>query len=393
MKRAFAFGWCALALSVACGSNEASSSSSGPNGPKLDVGSGARNGTGNGAGSGNGTGTGNGTGGFCTPLADEEGCVGEQYEGETAPLDVYVLFDQSCSMSCPISRGGPGQCCMGDPDGRIFPVRQAMEQFFRSPESAGIGFGLGFFGSQPVGQASCNPDDYETPAVPIALRQADTLVAALNAAQPVGETPTGAALRGACDYARRAKMATPGHELVILLVTDGIPETPATQCGATLADAVQAARSCAEDPAAPIKTYVLGVGQALQNLNQIAAAGGTKRAQLVEGGDAAKAVLDALNAIRGDASIPCELQIPPAPTDATLDYGLVNLGICDAGGALTSTVKVDNRGACGSAPGWYYDDAQSPTKIELCPASCDTVSIPGSQLYYSLGCQTRDTVR
>jgi hypothetical protein len=78
----------------------------------------------------------------CMPQADDTGCVGEQYAGETVPLDVYILFDESCSMSCPISQSGPGQCCIGGPDQRIVPVRAALDSFLQSPETAGIGFGL-----------------------------------------------------------------------------------------------------------------------------------------------------------------------------------------------------------------------------------------------------------
>jgi hypothetical protein len=319
--------------------------------------------------------------------------VGEEYEGETLPVDVYVMFDQSCSMSCPISRGGPGLCCMGDPNGRIFPVREAMDLFLHDPASAGIGFGLGYFGYMPVGSTSCDPRDYATPALPIATAQADAIVASLDAAQPTGETPTGAAIRGACDYARAAKRARPGRSVVILLVTDGVPETPRSNCGASLADAVEAASDCALDPDSPTKIYVLGVGQALQNLNQIAAAGRTEKAYLVEGGDVAKSMVAALNAIRGDAIIPCELQIPNPPAGEELDYQRVNVGICDANGGLRPTYYVESESKCGSSPGWYYDDPANPQKIVLCKKSCDTVSVPGAELRYSVGCSTRVPVR
>ena len=49
----------------------------------------------------------------CAPARDDQGCVGTAYEGENIPLDIFIMFDQSCSMSCPVEQGGPGQCCMG----------------------------------------------------------------------------------------------------------------------------------------------------------------------------------------------------------------------------------------------------------------------------------------
>jgi von Willebrand factor type A domain len=337
--------------------------------------------------------SGSGTPSACVPEQDSSGCVGEQFAGETVPLDVYILFDQSCSMSCPISDSGPAQCCVGGPNERIVPVRAAIDAFLHAPESAGINFGLGFFGADPLGQASCSPSHYQTPAVPVGSGRADQMVAALAQAMPIGETPTGAALRGACSYTQQVKHAEPSHSVVILLVTDGVPETPVTRCGATLPDAVQAAVECATDAQQPIKTYVLGIGQALSNLNQIAAAGGTKQAHFVDGGDVTANILTALNAIRGDAVIPCQLQIPPAPNNSTLDFSSVNLGVCTAGGAPQTTYNVPNQAACGNGAGWYYDDPANPQSIVLCQASCDTVSVPGAQLYYSVGCATQTVVR
>jgi hypothetical protein len=324
---------------------------------------------------------------------DDTGCVGEQYAGETVPLDVYILFDQSCSMSCPISQSGPGQCCTGGPNPRIAPLRAALDAFLHAPESAGIGFGLGYFGGAPLGRASCSPADYQTPALPVENGQADRLSSSLNQAMPVGETPTGAALRGACSYAQGVKQAKPSHSVVILLVTDGVPETPVTRCGATLPDAVQAAADCAGDQKAPIKTYVLGIGQALTNLNQIASAGGSKAAHLVEGGDVTGSILAALNAIRGDASIPCQLKIPPPPKDSSLNFGAVNVGVCDASGVPQTTYNVASAAQCGTGRGWYYDDPANPQRIVLCQASCDTVSVPGAELYYSVGCATQTIPR
>lgn len=387
----FAANAVVLALSCACSSSQGSQIDAAPYSSNSSAGSGFMF-VGS-SGSGTGVTSGPGAPSSCMPRADDSGCVGEQFAGETVPLDVYILFDQSCSMSCPISQGGPGQCCVGGPNQRIVPVRSALDAFLHAPESAGIGFGLGYFGAAPIGRASCVPTDYQTPAVAVANGNADPLIASLNGAMPTGETPTGAALRGACSYARSVKQAKPSHSVVILLVTDGVPETPVTRCGASLPDAVQAATDCAGDPQHAIKTYVLGVGQALTNLNQIASAGGTKQAYLVEGGDVSASILSALNAIRGDATIPCQLKIPPAPSGGTLDFGVVNLGVCDANGAVQGTFNVSGPDQCANGAGWYYDDPSNPQRIQLCKASCDTVSVPGAQLFYSVGCATRTEVR
>jgi hypothetical protein len=244
---------------------------------------------------------------------------------------------------------------MGDPDWRIFPVREAMDLFLHDPESAGI---------WPLGDTSCDPGDYEDAAVDVGLSRADDIVASLEQAEPTGETPTGAAIRGACTYAVNQRRANPG------------------------ADAVDAATECAQSGPNPIKIYVLGVGRALQNLDQIAAAGGTERAYLVEGGNVAESVLEALNAIRSAAAIPCQLTIPES-TGGELNYNEVNLGVCDASGTPRPTYYVADEGSCGSDGGWYYDDPNDPESIHLCNVSCETVSQPGATLFYSVGCATQ----
>src|ERR1041384_4988745 len=43
------------------------------------------------------------------------GCANSSVATEAAPLDIYVMFDRSCSMSCPPAQGGPGLCCIGGP--------------------------------------------------------------------------------------------------------------------------------------------------------------------------------------------------------------------------------------------------------------------------------------
>src|SRR5204863_9451152 len=110
----------------------------------------------------------------------------------------------------------------------------------------------------------------------------------------------------------------------------GKPEAPvtcstgSTGCCPTLADAVAAATDC-RNAKPGLKTYVLGVGPLLDNLGQIAVAGGTDKAYLVSGGDVSAQVLAALNEIRAAAAIPCQLQIPPPPAGQSLNFDKVNV--------------------------------------------------------------------
>jgi hypothetical protein len=321
----------------------------------------------------------------CPSSSIDGGCVGSLYSGQAVGLDIFIMFDVSGSMAT-------------KDDGttmRMDAVRGAVGRFLQAPESAGLGVGIGYFGTQPLSCActSCKADDYAKPSVSVGVmpEQSASLIASLAAAAPTGETPTGAAVRGACTYARQVVTARPGHEVVVLLVTDGEPQAPLTSakgtCSPTLEDAVTAAREC-RTGATPIRTYVLGVGPSLQKLNQIAAAGGTNQAYLVESGGGAE-VLQALNRIRTDAQIPCALQLPQSSA-AALDLDTVNVVYADEACTMTTFSMVQSAAACSpQAGGWYYDDPTRPTSIRLCDTSCKQVSAPGGQLKVSVGCQTQ----
>lgn len=340
-----------------------------------------------------------GQGGMCTIEDDGSGCVGQAYEGESIPLDIYIMFDQSGSMcNCVdpvfdmIGRPCPDAECKAT---RMDAVREAARLFMEDPESQGVGVGLGYFGKQTIGQASCDEADYEDAAVEIGTLpgHAKAMMSSLDGIEPTGETPSGAAIRGACTYAQGWKEQNPDHETVILLLTDGRPEAPVTcgdgsgACCPTIDDAVEAAATC-KDANPSIRTYVLGVGPMLDNLEQIAVAGGTERAYLVEGGDVANQVLDALRIIRGDA-IPCTMGLPTPPGGLALDYTKVNITYASPSCKATYYTYVETVDACADEGGWYYDDVDAPQNIKLCPSSCDQVAAPGGKLVFTVGCETR----
>jgi len=334
----------------------------------------------------------------CAPAPDESGCIGENFEGENIPLDIYVMFDLSCSMSCSVNKQG---CCRRDDpvpleDWRIQPVRQAMRSFLQDPLSAGIGVGLGFFGDHSSAEdndpAICNVENHSDATVPIGQLPdaAAQLIDALEAGEPQGGTPTHLAIDGACVYTSDWRQQNPSHKVVILLVTDGVPEAA---CNANIQLATTAASNCYEGGRG-IPTYVLGVvannNNSLTQLNQIAEAGGTNQAYLTDSGNIAGSVLAALNAIRADATIPCTLPIPEPKNGRMLDYDYVNLGICNAAGDNVPTYYVPDEGSCGEAGTWYYEDTPSGRVIQLCDLTCKTVTISGSKLFFSVGCKRND---
>jgi hypothetical protein len=278
---------------------------------------------------------------------------------------------------------------------RLEAVQRATSAFLRDEASAAIRVGVGYFGFQPIGQTSCSAEDFASPTVPVTLDHEEVL-RSLQGRQPTGETPTGAAIRGACSYAQEWKRANVGHSVVVLLLTDGEPKAPMSfssgACCPTLDDAVQAAAECRTGEPG-VDTYVLGVGPFLDNLQQIAQAGGTEQAYLIGDEDVENKVLAALNSIRGAASIPCELQLPE-PSSAKIDYGLVNVAYQDSSCVLSTIYNVTSEASCDAAEGgWYYDDPSAPTSVKLCGASCDVVSAPGGRLAFTVGCETKVLVK
>ncbi|MDF3064510.1 MAG: hypothetical protein K0R38_111 [Polyangiaceae bacterium] len=362
----------------ACSGNEAPAESDGAIAGKpsldLDVSGGGKSGSGSGI-------TANG----CEVMTDDAVCAAQAYEGEAIPLDIYIMFDQSGSM-------------LNDVGGltRLEAVQRATSAFLRDEASAAIRVGVGYFGFQPIGQTSCSAEDFASPTVPVTLDHEEVL-RSLYAREPTGETPTGAAIRGACSYAQEWKRANVGHSVVVLLLTDGEPKAPMScasgACCPTLDDAVEAAGECRRGDAG-VDTYVLGVGPFLDNLQQIAQAGGTEQAYLIGDEDVESKVLAALNSIRGAASIPCELQLPEPTGGAKLDYGFVNVAYQDSSCVLSTIYNVPSEASCDAAEGgWYYDDPSAPTSVKLCGASCDVVSAPGGRLAFTVGCETKVLVK
>lgn len=391
-----------VALGVGCSAanDEADDDESvAPEPPRLDLStsSGGSNSSGSGGTSSDTSGTSgggetevlgvNGEPGECRSLQIEDGCAGALYEGEVIPLDLYVMFDQSGSMATVIDED-TGEM-------RIDAVSGAMEAFLLDWRSSGIGVGLGHFGHMPLGETSCNQDDYAEALVSIARLpdNAEPVVDTLNALEPTGETPTGAGIRGACQVTSAWKADHPGTVVVNLIVTDGEPKAPISSedgsCDPTLEDAVAAAAECAE---AGVPSYVLGVGPSLENLDSIAQAGGTEGAYLVAE-DSSEGVLEALNAIRGAAQLPCQFAVDEPAGDRALNYDETDVVFMDDQCVVRRIAHVASADECDDGSGgWYFNDSAGERRIVLCDRSCADVRQPDTEFFYSVGCGIETTI-
>jgi hypothetical protein len=399
------------ALGSGCEATGESSEFEATSGPTQSTTSGSGGSSGALTGTGGSSGTLAGAGGSTQGVGG--GCAGLSSTAQKAPLDLYIMFDQSGSMEDPPAGGGGTKWSA---------VASALTTFVQQPQSSGIGVGIQYFplssgascnvlqcasdadcgaGCGPCEMPvpgfgvctgfgatdSCTVSDYATPDVEIAVLPGNAAAISTSVAShsPSGGTPTSAALEGAVSHASAWAAANPGHVVVVVLATDGDPSScntdPAYINGV-------AATGASGTP--PILTFVIGVGGSTSALDGIAAAGGTGQAFMIDQDpDVQQAFIAALEAIQGQA-LPCAYLIPEPEPGETLDFGKVNVSYTPDGGMAEQLPKVVSEADC--PPGelaWYYDDNAAPTQILLCPDTCAALSQDtAGTVEIVLGCET-----
>ncbi|NUP06505.1 MAG: VWA domain-containing protein [Polyangiaceae bacterium] len=282
-------------------------------------------------------------------------CVSKTVEGEKVPLDMLIIQDRSGSMTTGT---------------RWEAAVDAIKAFADDEGAAGIYAGLVYF--PPVLGSECALASYQQLAVPIDILpdNAGEIKASLLNTTPGGGTPMRPALEGAIAGLTDYLTLNPNHEGVVVLVTDGDPGG----CTNNTASDVEQVAADALAATPQIRTFVVGMdGANFSNLDNIAAAGGTNDAFDVGQGSAD--FLAALGDIR-QAALSCEYVLPtPDPEEGTLDFATVGVNfIPGLNEDPTAIPKVDGEGSCGElSGGFYYDDPVNPTRVILCPASCDLI--------------------
>ncbi|HJL16384.1 MAG TPA: VWA domain-containing protein [Sandaracinaceae bacterium LLY-WYZ-13_1] len=90
-------------------------------------------------------------------------------------------------------------------------------------------------------------------------------------------------------------------------------------------------------------------------------------------------------------AIPCEYEIPDPPDDTELDFMRVNVLYTPGDGSEPQRfpyVGMPGGVDCTSG-GWYYDDPEAPTRIILCPSTCELIEgDTAGRVDVELGCAT-----
>lgn len=366
--------------------------------------------------------------------------IGVQYFPENLPgVPATCASSGVCGSSGPcllaVCDDGSGVPCASDadcnPGSACVPVGACQNDANELCPTPGVpcgfdsnGFDLGTCQALTVSTCaagdSCAPADYAVPAVGIGPLPAiaPAIASSLGARTPQGATPTAAALQGIVDGARSYARAHPGHALVLVLATDGVPDEladPSTGLCvptdvATAEAAVTGVVSAAAAATPPLPTFAIGVFapadvvSGTATLDAIAAAGGSGQPFIIQtpGFDGGAPNVEgqlaaAMNQIRS-AALPCDYAVP-VPEAGTPDYAKLNVRYTAGDGAVSDLPYVAASAACAGGGGWYYDvdpldplDSTAggvPRSIETCPATCAALHAdPLGRVDVVLGCAT-----
>lgn len=210
------------------------------------------------------------------PEVEDSSCASASVASRIPPVTLLFVLDTSFSMASAVSRSQ-----------RWEPVTVALKAFAEDTGSEGLSAAVHLFPQPgptgvdtPVGRFSCDPVLYSEPSWPLTdLPDGSGMDDFLRTVTPRGPTPTVPALSGAILQAEELLAADSETRVAVVLVSDGEPglcdnsDPPNTVDGASGVVAGVADR---------IPTYVIGVGNRLENLHQIAQAGGTTEALIID---------------------------------------------------------------------------------------------------------------
>jgi hypothetical protein len=233
------------------------------------------------------------------------------------------------------------------------------------------------------------------PAAPAALGPADRSAWAGQGgsdgevtATPRSQTVGGGAvfapvLQGNAKHARTyARRGGANRQIGIVMIADAPARGPCPS------DNLAAAVTAAEyqfRAAPPIRTTVIGIGPGLNELEAVAAAAGTQRAHLID--TSGPAVAAAIQTALDSAARPCEYG-HPVNVPGGIDPVRVKLQWrAGPNGASAPLTYAGSATGCGNTPAWFTDNPSSPSRVSLCPATCEQVAgTPGNEVWYFFDC-------
>lgn len=301
----------------------------------------------------------------------DSSCAATVLQAERVPLDMFFMVDTSGSMAGP----------------KLELLKSGLVAFLELPDSAGIGTAGQRF---PIGglNETCDSNAYAAPAVPWAVLPSPAIADWIEGLTAEGYTPSIPALQGAVD-ACKARMASQAErKCAVVFVSDGEPEgnCPPVSVSAEGPLGDIAADAFAHDiPIFAVSFYgISAVGQKI--LITIAQEGGTQVPFAIKEGSIDDDFAEALAEARGTA-LGCEYQMPTTD-EGQVNPNLVKVGYTPGGATDSQTIpRKSTEAECTSAGGWFYDDNTAPTKLVMCPSTCEVMRADANgKIEILLGC-------
>jgi hypothetical protein len=328
--------------------------------------------------------------GGCSKVSDPVAvCAFKTTNTMILPLHMVLSVDISGSM-CETGDNSGKNC--DNPTSKWQQAKAGLDAYATDPTSKGVSVTL-----IPWSGNTCG--DFSTPKLGVTELPSGAVKSTLDGISPTSATPTSAALSGALAHAQVLKGMADGKKTIIVFVTDGLPtacpgdgteETPAAF------DAAIAAATKVKDAKVPL--YVLGVGNQLSKLDEIANAGGQPDATgrvpqaiaipLSDPGSVRTGIIKELKRIRG-GDVYCDAAIPLPPDKKGLDYFQARVKLVENGNE--TTLQYSEK--CDIKDGWRYDRVPTMStganSIKLCDESCGSVLKSGQKsIKVEFGCKT-----
>ena len=85
--------------------------------------------------------------------------------------------------------------------------------------------------------------------------------------------------------------------------------------------------------------------------------------------------MSAIQKIQQRTKLPCSYQIPAPATGSKFDFYSVNVKFTSGQGQAADILSAGTADNCTSNQGgWFYDNPNAPTSIQLCPQTCEIIS-------------------